>query len=290
MQAHRARHARRVRTPRPFTSAVARRAVTLWVETLVAVALGTVAIVSDQPMILDAHPAAATAPAVIEHRGYTGSGCTENTTCAFRAGLARGADAVEMDVRFTRTGWPVVMHDATVDRTTRGAGRVSSMTTGQFTKLRTDDGGHPPTLAQALAAVRAAGGRALVELKTAPSKTQMARFNAKAKASGLSRSRITVQSFNSAAVWTAKRSGWRAVRLLSYATTATWTWAYAGIAVPYGKVTAAGVATEHAHGVDVYAWTVDDPTAWPRLAAAGVDGIITGADPAVVKAAIGGAA
>ncbi|HEY3687878.1 MAG TPA: glycerophosphodiester phosphodiesterase [Streptosporangiaceae bacterium] len=229
---------------------------------------------------------AAVRPEVIAHRGYTGTGCTENTSCAFRSAFTHAADAVEMDVRFTRTAYPVIMHDATVTRTTTGSGKVSAKTVGQFTALHTNDGGHPPTLAQALSAVRSKGGRALVELKTAPSKTQMAHFDAKIAESRLPKSRVIVQSFSSAAVWTARRYGWRAIRLLTYATTASWTWNYTGIAVPYAHITAGGVAKEHAHGVLVYAYTVDTPSAWPALARAHVDAIISDKNPAAVKAAI----
>ena len=238
------------------------------------------------PMAFAAPAYAATRPTVIGHRGYTGSGCTENTTCAFRAALARGADAVEMDVRFTRTGYPVIMHDATVNRTTTGSGKVSAMTLTTFLKLHTNDGGHAPTLASALNAVRSGGGWALVELKTAPTKKQMARFDTKAKKSGLPRSRTIVQSFSSAAVWEAKRDGWRAARLLTYATTASWTHAYYAIGVPYTKITAGGVAKEHKHGVDVYAYTVDSPSAWASLARKHVDAIISNRNPSLVKAAV----
>lgn len=236
--------------------------------------------------LLAAPAEAAIRPQVIGHRGYTGTGCTENTTCAFRSAFTHTADAVEMDVRFTRTGYPVIMHDSTVNRTTTGTGTVTSKTVTQFTKLRTNDGGHPPTLAQALSAVRGKGGRALVELKTDPTKTQLSHFNAKAAESGLPRSRMIVQSFSAAAVWTAKRAGWRAIRLLTYGTTASWTWNYTGIAVPYTHISAAGVAKEHLHGVLVYAYTVDTPSAWPTLAHKGVDAIVTNRNPATVKAAL----
>lgn len=240
------------------------------------------------PTVFAGPAGAVSRPTVIGHRGYTGSGCTENTTCAFRAALKRGADAVEMDVRFTRTGYPVIMHDATVNRTTTGSGRVGSKTVAQFTRLRTNDGRHPPTLAQALSAVRAKGGWALVELKTAPSKKQMAHFDAKAAASRLPRSRIIVQSFKSAAVWRAKRDGWRGARLLTYATTASWTWKYHAVGVPYTKITKGGVAKEHRHGVAVYAYTVDKSSAWASLARKGVDAIISNRNPALVKAAVSG--
>lgn len=235
--------------------------------------------------VLPAHAAAR--PAVIGHRGYTGSGCTENTTCAFGAALSRGADGVELDVRYTRTGYPVIMHDATVNRTTTGSGKVSSMNLPTFLKLHTNDGGHPPTLAQALYAVRKKGGRAFVELKTVPTKAQLARFDTKIKKSGLARSRINVQSFSAAAALKAKGDGWHNCRLLTYGTTASWTWKYDAIGVPYAHVSKAGVAKLHKHGVDVYPYTVNDASAWRPLAAKNVDAIISDRNPALIRTAVG---
>ena len=63
--------------------------------------------------------------AVIAHRG--GTGAPENTLAAFRHAIALGVDYIEMDVRVTRDGHLVLMHDPTVDRTTNGKGAVSDL-------------------------------------------------------------------------------------------------------------------------------------------------------------------
>ena len=75
---------------------------------------------------------------VIAHRGGRGLG-PENTLAAFRRSLAAGADVLEMDVRTTADGHLVVLHDATVDRTTDGHGAVNEMTLAQ---LKTLDAGY----------------------------------------------------------------------------------------------------------------------------------------------------
>lgn len=62
----------------------------------------------------------------------------------------------------------MLMHDATVDRTTTGSGRVEAMTLTRFRALRTGDGQPPPTLDQALALLRGRVGEVLVELKQIP--------------------------------------------------------------------------------------------------------------------------
>lgn len=66
-------------------------------------------------------------PANVGHRGASAL-FPENTLASFRAALEAGAGGLELDVRVTRDGHPVVMHDATVDRTTDGFGAVSGMT------------------------------------------------------------------------------------------------------------------------------------------------------------------
>jgi glycerophosphoryl diester phosphodiesterase len=66
-------------------------------------------------------------PANVSHRGAS-TRLPENTLSSFRAALEAGAGVLELDVRVTRDWHPVVMHDATVDRTTDGFGTVRGMT------------------------------------------------------------------------------------------------------------------------------------------------------------------
>ena len=64
---------------------------------------------------------------VIGHRGAAGH-APENTFAAFDRGLEMGVDGVETDLRATQDGVIVLLHDATVDRTTDGAGAVAELT------------------------------------------------------------------------------------------------------------------------------------------------------------------
>ena len=73
-------------------------------------------------------------PYVIAHQG--GDALRPgNTLLAFRHAQALGVDVLEMDVHATRDGVVVVMHDATVDRTTNGSGLVREMTYAELAKL-----------------------------------------------------------------------------------------------------------------------------------------------------------
>ncbi len=73
------------------------------------------------PQFLDVHG----------HRGAAGL-APENTLAAFRAAMAVGVDALEMDLHVTRDGEVVVIHDETLDRTTDGRGGIAELTLEQI--------------------------------------------------------------------------------------------------------------------------------------------------------------
>src|SRR5205807_1804496 len=64
---------------------------------------------------------------VIAHRGAN-KFAPENTLAAFRKAIELGCDYFELDVRRTKDGQLVLMHDGSVDRTTNGTGSVVDMT------------------------------------------------------------------------------------------------------------------------------------------------------------------
>lgn len=72
-------------------------------------------------------------PLVIAHRGGAGL-WPENTLYAFERAAKLGVDVIELDVRSTSDGVLIVIHDATLNRTSDGAGRVSEMTLEQLKK------------------------------------------------------------------------------------------------------------------------------------------------------------
>lgn len=73
-------------------------------------------------------------PWVVAHRGAS-SEIAEHTARAYEAAIAQGADAVECDVRLTRDGHLVCVHDSTLSRTSDGRGRVSEMTLEELKDL-----------------------------------------------------------------------------------------------------------------------------------------------------------
>ncbi|MBQ9773478.1 MAG: hypothetical protein IJW30_02335 [Clostridia bacterium] len=76
---------------------------------------------------------------VAAHRGWS-TQYPENTMEAFRAALELGVDQIETDVRVTRDGELVLIHDTTVDRTTNGTGRVIDMTLAELQCLSASNG------------------------------------------------------------------------------------------------------------------------------------------------------
>jgi glycerophosphoryl diester phosphodiesterase len=69
----------------------------------------------------------ASGPLVIAHRGSSQE-FPEHSIAAYRRAIDLGADGVECDVRLTRDGHLVLVHDSTVDRTSNGHGAIADMT------------------------------------------------------------------------------------------------------------------------------------------------------------------
>jgi glycerophosphoryl diester phosphodiesterase len=114
----------------------------------------------------------------IAHRGDVQT-APENTIAAYRQAIRNGYKYMETDVRFTGDGVPVMLHDATIDRTSNGKGSVSIFTLEELKQF--DFGGWKseeyagekiPTFAEMLAFCRATGMVPFIELK-GQTKTQV---------------------------------------------------------------------------------------------------------------------
>lgn len=165
-------------------------------------------------------------PFVVAHRGASAV-LPEHTLAAYELALKEGADGVECDVRLTRDGHMVCVHDRRLDRTSTGVGLVSTMTLAQLRALEygawhnswRPDGTHGDTgllTLDALVSLVLDWHRpvkifvetkhpvrygALVESKLL---ALLHRFGIAAPASA-DRSRAVVMSFSAAAVWRVRR-------------------------------------------------------------------------------------
>ena len=102
---------------------------------------------------------------VTGHRGAAGLE-PENTLRSIQRAIDLGVDRVEIDVRVTKDGHLVVIHDETVDRTTNGHGYVKDLTFSELRRLDAGKGERIPTLEEALRLTR---GKVIlqIELKVA---------------------------------------------------------------------------------------------------------------------------
>jgi glycerophosphoryl diester phosphodiesterase len=238
------------------------------------------------------------APANLAHRG---SGPTrplsplpENSLPAFRDGMAKGADGIELDVELTGDGHLLVMHDDTLDRTTTCAGCVSGYTLREAQQCALTDGRgnptdeRPPTLAQAYAAVPD-DALVNVELKvfgaactTADTGAAALARAAAAEVRRLRAGRRTLfSSFDPAAVAEIKR-----VDATLYAALLIGSIDADGIAAAaasgldaihpiWSGISAPLVAEAQRHGLQVNLWTVNGRTFLTQSLAKGPNAIIT---------------
>ena len=71
---------------------------------------------------------------IVGHRGLAGL-APENTLASFREAVRIGADWLEFDVRFTSDGYPVIIHDGSLKRTSSGRGPVRARSLTDLRKL-----------------------------------------------------------------------------------------------------------------------------------------------------------
>jgi glycerophosphoryl diester phosphodiesterase len=113
-------------------------------------------------------------PRIIGHRGAALS-APENTLAGLCMAAALGVRCVEFDVRLTRDGRCILLHDDTLDRTTSGRGPAAAMS---FEEIRQWDAGgwfgpdfagqRVPSLEEAIEVLERLGLGAVIELKPAP--------------------------------------------------------------------------------------------------------------------------
>ena len=118
---------------------------------------------------------------VVAHRGLS-EGYPENTLAAFRYCLDElKVDVIEIDLRCTKDGEIVVIHDATVDRTTDGEGRVADMTLSQLKELKVSsapdfEGERIPTYRETLELVEGTNMKLLLHIKEPSCAEKMVRL------------------------------------------------------------------------------------------------------------------
>ncbi len=219
---------------------------------------------------------------VVAHRGASGTE-PENTLRAVRKAFEVGADWVEVDVRVSRDGRFVVIHDETVDRTTDGSGRVSEMTFDELRKLDAGMGERIPSLEEVL---DEAEGRGTLVLEVKVPGHEWRLMNLLRSLDAVDR--VVVSSFYHKLVRNVKRldptvKAGVIVSSQPVNPSRVASEAWADMVFMKARYVEAWVVDDlHEAGIEVYPWVVDDVANAGRLVEMGVDGIVTNR-PSVIR-------
>jgi glycerophosphoryl diester phosphodiesterase len=206
-------------------------------------------------------------PLRLAHRGDWRR-APENTIAAFLAAMAVPAcDGVELDVRLSRDGVPVVLHDASLARVQRRPGRVGELSADELTAAGV------PTLEAALAALP---DTAFLDIELKGEHHGDATAVVMRDARGRAPTRAIVSSFEPATLVAIgeRLPGWE--RWLNVEDLAPTTRSLAhglgcvGVAVLWGAITPRSMREAGAAGLEVAAWTVRRRPTLDRLARLGV--------------------
>ena len=246
-------------------------------------------------------------PLIIAHRGYRVK-YPENTLASFKAALELGVKMIELDVMLSRDRKVVVIHDATVDRTTNGHGPVDGCTIEELKALDAGSWFQPrfaieriPTLEEVLDYV---SGRTMINIEIKPSA-----FEAHQPADGIEsqvvelvrRNNMQASVLISSFEWKildhiAKMEDAQAVALLSRHPAdrdnlelcirlKAFSWHPNCRELRYEQV-----KTMHEAGINVFPYNVDSPGEYHMVMQMHADGVIT-SDPLMIRelGAVGGA-
>jgi glycerophosphoryl diester phosphodiesterase len=198
----------------------------------------------------------------------------ENTLDSLRSALSRGADAVEVDVRLTRDGVPVLLHDETLKRLWGRDRPLRSLTAREVDELTE---GRVPTLAQALTATD--GSRVMLDLPGGPGEEAVRRVVETVRECGAAE---RVYYCAGAAVMLAVRAADPAAEIaLTRTTSAPPRPALLAALRPrwlnyrFPLVDRALAERVHADGYLLSVWTPDTRRSMRRLLALGVDSVTT---------------
>ncbi len=215
------------------------------------------------------------------HRGAAGL-AAENTIESIRTAMALGVDGVEVDVRCSRDGIPVIMHDATLDRTTNGQGPIHDQTILELLTLTVGQTASIPTLEEVLKEVGASRGLNIEvkEVEAAEPTAQLVRHAM--RASTALRDQLVVSCVEPEALRLLRQiddtipvalltkglpppSFWRTTKLLTAV----------AVHIDVASVATTFVEKAHTNGLQVMVYTVNTRQDARRMNDMGVDGIFS---------------
>ncbi len=223
---------------------------------------------------------------IIAHRGYSAA-APENTLAAFRKAIELKPGMIECDIRRTKDGKLVIIHDATLERTTNGSGKVADHTLEELRQLDAGSWFAPefageklPTLDEAIECIKGSGVKLIIEIKEPGTEddvvtalydhgmqdqSMLCSFHYQV---GVRMPQLAPEIMFSPIIAPKEEVGQdEAVALADEAATVNGS----VFAVHYKAITPALVKATHTANMLMEAWTVDDPDEVLRLAEMGVD-------------------
>lgn len=228
-------------------------------------------------------------PRIVAHRGAS-LVRPENTLAAFAAALDMGADGIELDLQMTRDGELVVLHDETLDRTTTGKGYLQAHTAEEVRGCDAGSWFSPrfggekvPFLWEVLELVRGKGILLNIELKNGIVPYRGMEEKLISLLADYPEQEVLVSSFNHYSLKLIKQlqPGMQCGALYVAGFLEPWRyaahWGFEALHPIYLNIIPELLTGCRQAGIRLFPWTVDDNETLGRLAASGVDGIITNA-------------
>jgi len=229
-------------------------------------------------------------PRLFAHRGG-GSLAPENTLAAIRLGQSLGYHAHEFDVKLSKDGVSMLLHDATLERTTTGKGRAADYPWADLVKLDAGAwhsaefrGERLPTFAEVASLLRSQGTLANVEIKPTPGFERETGEQVGREAARLWQGAAVpplLSSFSFEALMAAKGAApdlpraWLASRFAEEDWEKLAALEAVSIHTNHAKLDPANIARLHERGYRVLLYTVNEVDEARRLFGLGADGIIT---------------
>ena len=226
----------------------------------------------------------------IAHRGASGH-APENTMAAFRRAVELGARFIETDLQITRDARVIAIHDFTLERTTSGKGQVHLLTLDQIRALDAGSwfgdsragsfsGERVPTLEEILDFAKEHDVIFYLEIKSGPAWGVEHAMVAALRDRNAS-ARVVILSFDPSSLGSVHRldptmmTGFLCEHPSNDLVERTVRAGARQLVAGGDLITSEVVEQAHHAGLQVVAWTINEPDQMRRLIAAGVNGIIT---------------
>jgi len=238
------------------------------------------------------------ASAIASHRGGAFL-WPENGLAAFRATAGLALEQAECDVHASADGEAIVMHDATLDRTTDGSGRVIAHTAAELSRVRLKGGGGEtvPRLAEVLALYRGSPVAPRIEIKEdvegRPYPGLVARVLGELDRSGLRRrswiigfdaptmAEVAAMGGVAGVAWLLERKTWQSLGLTGTIAVAT-AYGFPEVGVHESLLDAEAYAALRAAGVGISVWGANHEASIRRMLGLGVDLLATDDPPLAI--------